>query len=220
MPRVPRMRFVRLAAPLVFVGSAAALAEPLSFDFKDPKGVNTITFLLDSLLEPIAGIASGISGTVTFDPASPKSVSGKLVVAADSLHTENAQMKKVLHGPDWLDVQKHPTIEFTFKDVKEVKQTSESAWELQVAGDFTCRGATKPLSAAVRLNYLRDKLGSRLKGKNGDLLVLRSDFVIKRSDYGIKPGGNDVVADEIQLRVSIVGSAVKESPAAPTGDGK
>ena len=41
------------------LGFAASLAAaPISFDFKDPKGVNAIQFSLDSVLEPIAGTAS------------------------------------------------------------------------------------------------------------------------------------------------------------------
>ena len=55
---------------LVLAGVAsAALAAPQTFDFKDPKGVNNAVFKLDAPLEAINGTANGISGTVTFDPA-------------------------------------------------------------------------------------------------------------------------------------------------------
>ena len=54
---------------LTLAGTLASA--PQTFDFKDPKGVNAIQFHLDSVLEPISGTASGISGTVTFDPANP-----------------------------------------------------------------------------------------------------------------------------------------------------
>ena len=47
---------------------AAAWAAPETFDFKDPKGINNATFKLDAPLESISGSASGISGSVVFDP--------------------------------------------------------------------------------------------------------------------------------------------------------
>ena len=42
---------------LLLSASATLIAAPISFDFKDPKGVNAVQFQLDSLLEPIAGTA-------------------------------------------------------------------------------------------------------------------------------------------------------------------
>jgi hypothetical protein len=42
------------------------------------------------------------------------------------------------------------------------------------------------------------------------LLVLRSDFVIKRTDYDIKKDmGEQVVANDIELRVAIAGGHAK-----------
>ena len=66
----------RLLTSLIALGTGLALhAAPISFDFKDPKGVNAIQFHLDSLLEPISGTAGGVSGKVTFDPANPAATS-------------------------------------------------------------------------------------------------------------------------------------------------
>jgi polyisoprenoid-binding protein YceI len=177
------------AGPLVVWG------EGREFDFKDPKGVNSMTFTLDSPLEPIVGVASGVSGQVTFDPERPEGTSGRLVVQADTLHVPQPKMKEVLHSPDWLDVKKYPEISFAFK----------------IAGEFTCHGVTKPLTVTVKAAYQPGKLGERVRGKEGDLLVLRSDFAIKRSDFGIKPDTPaGVVADEIQIRAGVVGGCPKK----------
>jgi hypothetical protein len=44
----------------------------------------------------------------------------------------------------------------------------------------------------------------------GDLLVLRSQFSIKRSEFKINPSTpGEVVAEDIELRVSIVGLSPK-----------
>jgi len=184
------------------------IAAAVSFDFKDPKSVNTIAFILDSTLEPILGVASGISGTVSFDPENPKVTTGRIVVQTKSLHTENKGMKDTLHGADWLDVEKHPTIEFAFKKVTEAKSPEKDVYELTVVGDLTCKGVTKEITVPVKATFLPGKLGERNRNVNGDLLVLRSNFVMKRADFGIKPDIPDkVVAGDIELRISIVGSA-------------
>jgi len=45
---------------------------------------------------------------------------------------------------------------------------------------------------------------------NGDLLVIRANFTVKRSDYGINPGaGEEKVSDTIELSLSIAGAAAK-----------
>ena len=42
----------------------------------------------------------------------------------------------------------------------------------------------------------------------GDLLVLRSDFKVKRSDYNINSGNNEEkVSDEIEIKLRVAGAA-------------
>ena len=65
--------------------ATAVYAAPETFDFKDPKGVNNAVFKLTAPLETIEGSASGISGTVSFDPENPAATTGKIVVAGESL---------------------------------------------------------------------------------------------------------------------------------------
>src|SRR5688572_5117725 len=88
----------------------AALAEPQTFDFKDPKGVNNVVFKTDAPLESINGSASGISGKVTFDPQNPGATKGKIVVDTKTLTVPNKTMNEHLHGGMWMDVQKYPEI--------------------------------------------------------------------------------------------------------------
>ena len=92
--------------------AAAVYAAPQSFDFKDPKGVNNAVFKLDAPQESINGSASGISGTVSFDPENPAATTGKIIVASDSLTVPNPLQKEHLHSANWLDVAKYPEITF------------------------------------------------------------------------------------------------------------
>src|SRR2546427_13228874 len=92
--------------------AATAPAAPIEFDFKDPKGVNNIVFKTDAPLESINGTATAISGKVTFDPANPGQIKGKILVAASSLHVGNPTMKGHLHSDAWMDVARYPDITF------------------------------------------------------------------------------------------------------------
>jgi len=68
----------------------------------------------------------------------------------------------------------------------------------------------KALTVPVTLNYLKGKLAERVPGQNGDLLVVKSSFDIKRSDYNVNAhNGEDKVADKIELTLGVVGSAAK-----------
>ena len=191
------------------VHGAALMAAPQTFDFKDPKGVNNVVFQLDATLEAINGSASGISGAVTFDPENPTATKGKIVVATSSLHVGNPMMKEHLHGDKWLDVKKYPEITFDVKQLKNVK-TSGDTTTAEAAGTFTLKGVSKEMTIPVKLTYLKDKLGQRVPKLNGDLLVIRSNFAIKRSDFGINAGQNeDKVSDNIDLTLSIAGASPK-----------
>jgi polyisoprenoid-binding protein YceI len=190
----------------LFAGQIA-VAKPISFDFKDPKGVNAMSFVLDSLLEPIMGLATGISGTVEFDPEKPEATTGTIVVSTKALHIENQGMEQTLHKSDWLDVEAYPQISFKVKKVADVKREPNKPVEMKITGDFTCHGVTKEITVPVKASYLAGRAQDRSRSK-GDLLVLRSNFTIKRKDFNIKADmGDEVVANDIEIRVSIVGTA-------------
>jgi len=173
--------------------TSAAQAAPQTFDFKDPKGVNNAVFKLDAPLEAITGSAGGITGKVMFDPAKPESTTGKIVVAASSLRVPNSMMQGHLHGAQWMDVNTYPEI------------TTADA-----TGTLSLHGVSKELTVPVKLSYLKDKLGQRVPNQQGDLLVIRSSFSVKRADFGINPSAPaDKVSDNIDLTLSIAGSCPK-----------
>jgi len=199
----------KLASLIAVTGLAgAAFAAPQTFDFKDPKGVNNAVFKLDAPLEAINGSANGISGQVVFDPAKPEATRGRIVVAAASLHVPNPMMKEHLHSEQWMDVTRYPEISFEAKSLKGVR-TDGNSISADAVGTFTLRGVAREMTIPVRLTYLPDKLGARSNGQmQGDLLVIRANFSIKRADFGINPKApEDKVADTIELTLSIAGAA-------------
>jgi len=197
---------------LIIVGSIAlsACAAPQSFDFKDAKGVNNATFKLDAPLEAINGSANGISGTVEFDADKPTATKGKIVVAAKSLTVGNSMMQEHMHGEQWLDVAKNTEISFDVSELKDAKTTGDVT-KATAVGTFTLKGVAKKISVPVTISHLKGKLSQRIPKMEGDLLVIRSTFTIKRGDYGVNPGApTDKVSDEIELSLSIAGAAPKK----------
>jgi polyisoprenoid-binding protein YceI len=188
--------------------SAIALhAAPLSFDFKDPKGVNNVIFKLDAPLESINGTGTGISGTITFDPANPGKTTGRIDLAVSSLKVGNPMMSDHLQGAMWMDSANHPTISFEAVKLANVK-TEGAKTSADVTGKLTIRGVTKETTVPVTFTYLPGKLGDRVKDAKGDLLVVRAAFTIKRSDFGINAGKmDDKVAETIELTLSVAGAA-------------
>ena len=195
-----------LAVTLVVLRASAA---PETFDFKDPKGVNNAVFKVDAPLEAVNGTASGISGTVTFDPENPAATQGKIVVASASLTVPNPMQKGHMQSPMWLNVEKYPEIVFEAKTLNNVK-TDGNVTTADVAGTFTLKGVSKDITIPVKLTYLKDKLGDRVPNMKGDLLVIRSSFSINRSDFNIQPHQMESkVSDEIDLTLSIAGASPK-----------
>jgi polyisoprenoid-binding protein YceI len=189
----------------------AAWAAPLTFDFKDPKGVNNIVFNLDAPLEAITGSANGVTGTVTFDPTKPAATTGKILVAASSLHVPNPMMKSHMHGEQWMDVAKYPEISFEVTELTKVKATGDQI-VADAVGVLTLHGVSKEITVPIKLTYLKDKLSLRVQNQKGDLLVIRSNFSVKRTDFGINPKApEDKVSDSVDLSLSIAGASPRSS---------
>ncbi|MEI7936974.1 MAG: YceI family protein [Verrucomicrobiota bacterium] len=186
--------------------NCAAYAAPQAFDFKDPKGVNNAAFKLDAPLEALAGNATGISGKVTFDPENPAATRGKIAVATASLHIGNSMQQQHMLSDKWMDAAKYPEISFEATDLKNVKTDGDTT-TADVSGTFTLKGVAKEITVPAKLTFLKDKLGKRVPNQNGDLLVIRASFSIKRSDFGIMPGQmEEKVSDTIELTLSIAGA--------------
>jgi polyisoprenoid-binding protein YceI len=189
--------------------TGAVFAAPETFDFKDAKGINNAGFKLDAPLESINGSASGISGTVTFDPENPGATTGKIVVATASLMVPNSMQRGHMLGAQWLDAAKFPEITFESKELKNVKTEGDTT-TADLTGTFTLKGISKELTVPVKLTYLKDKFADRMPGQKGDLLVIRANFSIKRNDFNVNPGQNeDKVSNTIELTLSIAGASAK-----------
>ena len=178
-----------------------------TFNLKDERGRNQATFRSKAPLEDISGTASGLAGTVSFDPANvPGSIKAQITVDVSSLKTGIDMRDGHLRGAGWLDAEKYPTINFTLS--KFVPKSSASSTEISglATGDFLLHGVVQQVELLVSLTYLpaSDKTKARAPG---DLLVLRARGKISLSKAGVK---NEIVgvkvSDDIEIEFNAVGS--------------
>jgi polyisoprenoid-binding protein YceI len=140
-------------------------------------------------------------GVVHFDPdnisksdlrlqfnAAEMKVTGKGDPPADVPKVTEAML-----GDQVLDVKRYPSI--TFESTAVSGRGPAATLDLQITGNLTIRGTTKPVRAATTAKI------------DGDSLTATGRFVIKQTDFGIKPisvGGVVKVKDELSIAFTIV----------------
>ena len=140
-------------------------------------------------------------GMVHFDPddtsksnvhlefnAAAMKVTGKGDPPADVPKVTEAML-----GEQVLNVKQYPSI--TFDSTAVSGRGSSSALDLQITGNLTIRGTTKPVRAATSVKI------------EGETLTATGKFAIKQTDFGIKPisvGGVVKVKDELAMTFTIV----------------
>ena len=196
---------MKIFSTLLLLLPVSLLAVSTSFNFKDPKGVNSIIFQMDALLESINGSAGGISGNISFDSNNPGDTNGSIVLEASSLRVDNPVLQEHMHGEDWLNVNKFPKIEFSLSNLTNISKNHRTI-NAVADGKMTIRNVTIKMSVPVELIYLPMMLEKRNKVP-GDLLVVRSKFMVKRDDFGIRPGQYlDKVANDIEISINLAGA--------------
>ncbi|MEJ6622188.1 MAG: YceI family protein [Opitutae bacterium] len=184
-------------------------AKPIDFNFKDPKGVNNIIFQMDAPLESINGSADGISGNVSFDPKNPKTTKGTIYLNSKSLHVGNPLLKEHMHGDKWLDVEKFPEIKFQLSRLHNIRKEKNDVIA-DAKGKMSIRNITIEMNIPVKITYLKDLLIKRNRTP-GDLLILRSKFIVKRDDFDIQKGESlEKVANNIEISLNLAGAAPKK----------
>lgn len=92
------------------------------------------------MVSKVRGVFETWNGTIALDPANPASTTVDITIDAASINTKDAQRDGHLRSPDFLNVEKFPSV--TFKSTK-VDVTGDNTAKL--SGDLTIAGTTKPV---------------------------------------------------------------------------
>ena len=129
-----------------------------------------------------------VSGSASYDPADPSKNSVDVTIDASSVDTRVQMRDDDLRSPNFLDVQKYPTITFKSKQSK-----SAGAGKLEILGDLTIHGVTKEVTLDVDgpSAPIKDPWGNQRIGASASTKINRKDFGVN--------GAAGAVGDEISI---------------------
>jgi polyisoprenoid-binding protein YceI len=198
-------RFLLAAAlATAFAGSADAATYRI-----DPRHTQVFFTYTHHGYANLTGRLNEAQGEITYDPAKPAESSVSVELPMSSLSTGVPGLDKHLSSADFFDVEKFPTASF-----KSTKVSVRDATHLDVTGDLTMHGVTRPVTFAVTVNKVGEHTVSKAQMAGFDAVA-----TIKRSDFGVDRMA-PAVSDEVQLRITTetqVPRPEADAPAAPAG---
>jgi len=147
----------------------------------------------------IKGAFDKWDATLTF--TSPDLSTGVLEIRiqAASVDTGSGMKNGKLKGKDFFDVERNPLI--TFRSTKIVQTGSDT---LEVDGDFTIRGVSKP-----------EKLTLTISGKGTGSGTIKGTMAFDRKDYGMNKGIPFIkIANRVEVNVDLNAKRVSGLPVA------
>jgi len=181
----------RIALALVAVLSISALAAAQTGTWQIDPNHSSAQFAVKHLgVSTVRGAFTKVSGSATYDAADPSKSAVDVSIDASSVDTRVPMRDNDLRSPNFLDVQKYPTIIFKSKQAK-----AAGAGKLQLIGDLTIHGVTKEVVLDVDgpSAQIKDPWGNQRIGASATTKINRNDFGVKSL-----PG---VVGDDISITI-------------------
>lgn len=188
MPKRAAVLLTLLLAPL------AALAEPSTWTI-DPAHSQAMFTVRHMVISSVRGQFDRTTGAVVLDEQDPARSSVEAAIDVNSVNTRVPDRDKHLRSPDFFDAANHPTI--TFKSTR-VEKAGEG--KLEVSGDLTIRGVTRPVVLHVEgpTAPVKDPYGNARRG-------IVATTTINRQDYGLRWNkaveAGPVVGDQVKVEI-------------------
>ena len=146
------------------------------------------------MLATVRGRFTGISGLIELDEVDPTGSTVSVEIDAGSLDTQDGQRDAHLRSPDFLDVDRYPTITFKSTAIKGTKE------HFQVTGDLTIRDITKPITLDVEFG------GEGKDPWGGTRASFSAHGKFDRRDYGLTwnvalETGGILVSNEVKINI-------------------
>jgi polyisoprenoid-binding protein YceI len=194
----------RIMALLVAVVSLAladvrdSQAEAVAYMI-DPDHSQVIFSVKHMGISTVTGRFDLFEGTYNFDEKDPANSSVDVSITNSSVNTNKRKRDDHLRSPDFLNVEKYPTITFKSKEVKKGKGN-----DFTIIGDLTINGVTKQV-------VLDSEYGGKAVDPMGqERTAFTAETTINRKDFGITwnktlDSGGLVVGDDVKITLDVEG---------------
>jgi polyisoprenoid-binding protein YceI len=146
------------------------------------------------------------SGTLALDDQDPTQSRIDVTIDTASIDTKDEKRDAHLRSPDFLEVEKFPSI--TFKSTQITKTGDD---EYKLVGDLTIRGVTKQVTLDVEGgSVVKDPWGGTRTGFSAKTSINRKDFGLTWN-MALEAGGL-LVGDKLDINLEI--EAIKKSATA------
>ena len=181
----------RFALTLITTLAMAAAAAAQAGTWQIDPNHSSAQFSVKHLgVSTVRGAFTKVSGSAKYDPADPTKDSLEATIEASSVDTRVEMRDNDLRSPNFLEVQKYPTITFHSKATKLV-----APGKLQITGDLTIHGVTKEVVLDVDgpSAPIKDPWGNQRIGASASTKINRKDFAVN--------GAPGVVGDELSITI-------------------
>lgn len=192
-------RFAKFSAALIAAAFLTIPALSHAADWRIDQAHTTVSFKVRHLgVTWVQGEFQRVSGKVRYDRKNPGAAAADIVIDAASINTRNARRDNHLRNDDFLLVEKHPSITFKSKAVK-----NAGADSLELVGDLTIRGVTKEVVLKVA-----DISGEVTTGRGTVKMGASATTRINRKEFGVKynrllDAGGLVVGNEVRITIDV-----------------
>lgn len=187
-----------IAGALAFSGSSESRAEVVEYVI-DPDHSQVIFKVKHMGISTVTGRFDLFEGTYAFDEENLDNSKVDTVITASSINTNKKKRDDHLKSPDFLDIEKNPTITFKSKEVK--KGQGE---DFTIVGDLTINGVRKEVELDAEYG------GSATDPWGNERTAFTAETTIDRKDYGITwnktlDAGGVVVGDDVKIILEVEG---------------
>jgi len=188
---------MRLFVTLTALLALASLARASDWTI-DPAHTSAQFAVRHMMVSTVRGDFGKVSGTVKLDEKDLTKSSVDATIDASSIDTRVEKRDQHLKSPDFLDVEKYPTI--TFKSTK-VEPGAEGHYN--VSGNLTLHGVTKPVTLDVEGSPkpVNDAMGKARLGGMASTKINRKDFGLVWNK-ALETGGV-AVGDEVTITIDV-----------------